>query len=261
MTKKLVYNFYLTRGTKDSDINRLHLKCIELFSSVFDEMLFLISVDDMNDIGLIKDIEYKLLKLHTKGNITFKIVKNTELRETEAFKNEIVDKMPEDKLVFFAHNKGVTNVATYDKETILYWVAGMYYFSLNYIHEVEYLLTQREIISYGSMLTKNAESNIKYNWSYIGTFFWVNSGSLYNHIKHFNIELPVCSNRFYDEEFLGNIYPIEYYPKSHDCRYIINAVDYYKYAKEYIKIIYEGHGLAEFDDFFNEIINELNITF
>ncbi len=137
----------------------------------------------------------------------------------------------------------------------------MYFFSLNYIDEVETLLVQRPMMSYGSMLTKNTDSNIKYHWAYIGTYFWINSGILYDYIKHFNIELPHCTNRFYDEEFLGNIYPIDYYAKSHNCRYILEGVNYYENARKYIEIIYDGDGLDEFNEFYDKIIKELNITF
>lgn len=260
MTKKLVFNFYLTKNCIDSEVNRLHLRCLEIYSHIFDEMLFVLSLDDVNDLETIRTFQDRLLKLHTKGTITFSIVKNNELRESATFKREIVDKMPEEKLVFFAHNKGVTNINDYEKDSILYWIVGMYFFSLNYMDEVETLLVQRPMMSYGSMLTKNTESSIKYHWAYIGTYFWINSGILYDYIKHFNIELPHCTNRFYDEEFLGNVYPIDYYAKSHGCRYILEGVNYYLHAREYIEIIYGTAGLDEFNEFYDKIINELNIT-
>ncbi len=114
MTKKLVYNFYLTKGCIDNEVNRLHLRCLEIYSHIFDEMLFVLSLDDTDDLETIRAFQNRLLKLHTKGSITFSIVKNNEFRETAAFKREVVDKMPEEKLVFFAHNKGIRQYPVLD---------------------------------------------------------------------------------------------------------------------------------------------------
>ena len=69
--------------------------------------------------------------------------------------------MPEEKLVFFGHNKGITNIKKYGKDNIMYWIAGMYFFSLNYMDEVVDKLIGRPSFSYGSMLTKNDITNIR----------------------------------------------------------------------------------------------------
>lgn len=260
MIKKLVFNLFLSRETFDCEVNRLHFKCLETYANVFDEMLFVLSLDDINDLELIRMAENKLLQMHTNGTITFSVVKNTELRETEAFKREIVDKMPEEKLVFFGHNKGITNIKKYGKDNIMYWISGMYFFSLNYMDEVVDKLIGRPSFSYGSMLTKNDITNIRYGWAYIGTFFWINSAILYDHIKRFNIELPHCTNRFYDEEFLGNVYSMDFFALSHENRYLMNGGDYYRNSRLYVKLIYENNGLDEFNAFYDKIINELGIN-
>ena len=48
----------------------------------------------------------------------------------------------------------------------------------------------------------------EHEWYYAGTFFWINSKRLLKYMKINKIDLPEYCDRFYDEDFLGNIYPI-----------------------------------------------------
>lgn len=252
MTKKLVFYFYLNYENKDSDIYKFHLKCLEHYAHIFDEMLFVLSVDNIHT-DLIHEWEEKLIKLHRKGTISFEVHLNNEFRETDAFKRHVVDNLGEEKLVFFGHGKGITNIENYPAEAIYKWIAGMYFYNLNFMKEVEDALINHKFMSYGSFLTQNKDEQTKYDWYYIGTFLWLNSGKIKNYIENNFVNLPSYCDRFYDEEFLANIYeswPAPY-AYSHNKAYLRNATDYYHHFDEYLDLIYPEHG--DFDNFYNEI--------
>ena len=164
--------------------------------------------------------------------------------------------MADNELIFFAHNKGVSNVGTYDERQIYAWVCGMYYYSLNFKEEVDYKLVGRKFFSFGSFLTKNDEPEKcnKYGWYYIGTFFWINCVKLRNYMSIHGINLPEMADRYYDEEFLGNI--IDTFPSimsgCHGDLFLLNCRDYYGHTTDYINMLYNTKSDG-FDDFYNEM--------
>jgi hypothetical protein len=60
MKKKLVFYFYITRENVNSEVYRVHYACLEKYIGIFDEVLFVISVDDVNDFELINSFEHRL---------------------------------------------------------------------------------------------------------------------------------------------------------------------------------------------------------
>lgn len=258
MHKKLVFNFYITSDWQNNKVNQIHLKCLKKYSHIFDELLFVIMVDNTGDIQLIREAERCLMDLHSKGRIIFKIAQNTKFRESLTFKEEIVDKLGTDEAVFFGHNKGITNIKTFDKKIIYIWILWMYFYSLNYADEVESTFIDSKTLSYGSCCTVDMLPNrfIKNNWFYAGTFFWIHSKKLKWYIDSNNIKIPTMDDRVYDEEFLGNIinysYPVT---QSYQGKYlVIDVDDYYHYAEHYLNIVYPEH--EDFKNFYNEIIEE-----
>lgn len=254
MIKKLVYSFYLTDNSFNEEINLLHFNCLKKYLNVFDEVSLTI-INEASKENIIR-LENFFLTNFNGGKISFTIIPNQELRETFVFNEEVIKKLGDDELVFFAHNKGVSNVEKYDKRNISIWVAGMYFYSLNFIEEMEYALISRPYISYGSFLTQTKPiedtQRPKYGWCYIGTYFWINSKKLKDYINLHNIEIPSCSDRYFDEEFLGNIYPMfPSFAASHLDRFILNANNYYKYTENYLHTLYDD--AEDFYNFFNEI--------
>lgn len=259
MVKRLVYYFYLTRDVVDSELYNLHFSCLEKYANIFDEMFFVVSVDDTEDVSLINGFEKRILGLHKRGTISIEIHKNDEFRESYAFKKYVVDRLSDNVLTFFAHGKGVTNMEKYSKEEIYQWITAMYFYSLNFIDEVDEMLVEKKFMSYGSFLTHNEkdESN-KFKWFYIGTFFWVNNGKLMQYIRNNSIDFPTLNDRFYDEEFLGNIY--DCWPKrtaaSHKNAFLVNATDFYHFFTHYLDCIYEDR--TDFNNFYEEICSKIN---
>lgn len=259
LIKRLVFSFYLTNENINSEVNRLHLACISHYCSIFDEISVVFVKDDDLREETLHDAERMFIDMHKGKSISFSVVENTPLRESLVFKKEVVDKLNENKLVFFAHNKGTTNVLKYDKDVIYTWITAMYFYSLNFMTEVFDCLLNKKYFSYGPFLTKNNEGEHcnKYGWYYIGTFFWMNCGKINTYINNMQIGLPALSDRFYGEEFLGNIYPTWpfVFTASHNNKFIIDAKDYYHNAKKYLSILYSD--TEDFNNFYENILNKI----
>lgn len=158
-------------------------------------------------------------------------------------------------MVFFAHNKGTTNILKYPKEEIYTWVIAMYYYNLEFMEEVTNALYNKNYISYGTFLTQNDESEhlTKNGWYYIGTYYWINCVKLKEYMYINNIVMPKMGDRFYAEEFLSNIYgswPLAL-AASHNSAYLINCTDYYNHTREYLNWLYPND--EGYNSFYKEI--------
>lgn len=256
MAKKLVFSFYLSEKTYTQYTNELHFKSLSEFCNIFDEATITILKDDDVSDELLLECKNRFVSIFLNcKKISINILPNSNFREAIVFYNEIVLKLGADDLVFFGHNKGTTNI-NHSKEQISTWILGMHFFNLFYINEVEKCLHADKFASYGAYQTLNSTINNKYKWSYMGTFFWINSKRLYNYLKCENMFIPELDGRFYAEDFLGNILPA--WPcqnaGSHDVSYIRNAEDYYRKAKHYTNVCYGN--VPEFEEFYKKITNE-----
>lgn len=255
MNRKLVFSFYVNENYQD-EINNIHFRCIEHFKDCFDNADISFIVDEGYKEYLF-DAESRFLKIFRGKDISFSVLKNNEFRESKVFYDKIATRLKDEELVFFAHNKGISNVFKHDRTQIYQWVMAMYYFSLNYPEEMQQRLVNEKYYCYGSFLTKNDEPEHcnKYGWYYIGTFFWLNGKKLYQYMVNNEIELPVMGDRFYDEEFLGNI--LQTWPlvmtASRRNKYLVNCGDFYSYASEYVKMAYE-EDIEGFNDFYKRIV-------
>lgn len=256
MTKKLIYSFFVSRNTFSLKINDIHFRCLHEFRESFDCVDVTFIIDEEDDIELAYTAELHFLNIFYGKNISFSIIQNNEFRESRVFYDKIATKLNENELVFFAHNKGVSNVEKYDTRQIYSWVCGMYYYSLNFMEEVVTKLVEKKFFSFGSFLTKNHEPEKfnKYGWYYIGTFFWINCVKLRNYMNIHGIQVPEMGDRFYDEEFLGNI--IDTFPSfmagCHDDLFLQNCYNYYEHATDYIGLIYDTKADG-FDEFYKRM--------
>ena len=71
------------------------------------------------------------------------------------------------------------------------------------------------------------------------------------------ITLPEMGDRFYAEEFLGNIVPTWplIFTGSHGTRYIATEEDYYAHSKELTNGIYDTKADG-FNEFYSKIVNQ-----
>ena len=261
MNRKLVFAFYVNSEYYDM-INNIHFGCIERFSNCFDEASINFILDKDYNRDYLLDAEQRFAKIFLGKKISFGIYDNTEYRECLIFRDKVANNLKNEDLVFFAHNKGTTNVKKYNREQIYTWVMAMYYYSLNYMDEVVQQLYNQKYYSYGPFLTKNEEKEKanKYGWYYIGTYFWINCKKLWQYMQNEGIPVPEMGDRFYAEEFLGNI--IQTWPYimagSHETRYLTNCYDYYNHATEYLSYLHETE-TDGFNDFYKEITNEASV--
>jgi hypothetical protein len=278
-SKRLIFYFYIKDNWIENTTNRIHLLCLKHYAHIFDEAVFVISVDDINNYELIHSFEMAVLDLGFTPNISFKIVENTYLREARTFYDLIAKKLDEyDGLTFFGHNKGLTNVNAYDVESVSLWILSLYYFSLEYYEEATYQLTDGRELSFGPLLNeingmdinvteegiiprkhfieKTEMSLGKEKYLYMGTFFWLNGGALYEYMRKNDKELPKLTDRWYAENFCANIFPLQL-AFSHNGRF---AKNYFQEGSEIdalVDLLTTKEEKEQFNEFKNNILSQL----
>lgn len=260
--KKMIFNFYLNKKYEDSPINKIHFKCIENYIKIFDYVLFNLTIDSYSpeNLKMVNSFKKWALNLNYEKDIEFKVRLNTIYCESKTFHDEISEKLQEENgnIIFFGHNKGITNIEEFKFEDISTWVVGLYYYSLNFIDEVVQELYHNCKLTYGPFLTKNEYYGTnKYGWIYNGCFSWVNPGFLYEYIKNNNINLPLLCNRHYQENFYANIFEAWPAPlaSSHSYYYYNGAVLLYTHTLE--KMSYIGADTEDFKKFLNNILESI----
>lgn len=257
-TKRLIFYFYVPSIWKTLKSVELHLNCLKNYVHIFDEALFIISVDDISDTVLINEFEHILLNLGFNGNITFKVQENSILYEAKSLNEEIFQKMDKlDGLTFFGHSKGIGNEIynSCEWEELKTWICGLYFLSLEFIHEVESKLYGVWCISYGPFKSTWDELDNKYHWIYSGTFFWLNCPRLYDKINRQKLEIRHCNDRFFSEQVLGDLLEFNSQTEhsnivsSHNESYLINANNFYDYVNYYITLILNDFELDKFYNF------------
>jgi hypothetical protein len=210
-TKRLIYHFYLCNDYCDNVANKVHFECLKYYASVFDEIVIVFACDDNLDYGIKeKASKYFLDILGCNGRITFKYMPNGIMRDAQTFYDEIATKMDIlDGITFFGHNKGYTNVtdSSINVQSVLEWIIGMYFMSLNDIDDVsKRLMSDGEPRFYGSYLMVNDKIPNKYHAYYTGTFFWIHTMKVYEIVKYREgMKIPALFHRGYAEVFPGNI--------------------------------------------------------
>lgn len=267
-TKRLVFHFYVPSMWKTLKSVELHLNCLRQYSFIFDEALFVISVDNLEDTELINEFEHTLLNLGFKGNISFKVEENTMLFEAKTLNEEIFQKLETlEGITFFGHSKGIGNELrdSLEWDKLETWICGLYFLSLEYYIEAESKLYGVWSTAFGPFKSTWEELDNKNHWIYSGTFFWLNCPRLYDKIKRENLELRHCNDRFFSEHVLGDL--LEFNPQtsysniasSHKESYLINSNNYYDYVDYYITLILNESDLNNFYTFkksVSPIINE-----
>ena len=100
LKKELDFYLYVTPDFFDRKTNLVHIECLRAYAHIFDQAVFYLSLDDINNLDLIKKVEQELLSLPFNGNISFVIHKNDDLRESGVFANELVQKMKTEVVSF-----------------------------------------------------------------------------------------------------------------------------------------------------------------
>lgn len=242
--KNIVFHFYTFNGFENNEANVLHLSCLKYFAGIFDHAKFIVSVDDVKDIDLIKKTEKAIISCGFK-NIEFKVSKNDYYREAKTFSEEIINGIGNyDGLTFFAHNKGITNMMDpkINRSSVLKWIAGMYYMNLNFVDDAENeLINKFKYSFYGSFKVVSDKIENKNKTWYAGTFYWINTNRLSNNIKQRGIKVMRLHDRGYAEMLPGELdelasykeiylYPFDYNDAGDRILFLLGEND-----KEYAK--------------------------
>lgn len=219
MKKTLIYHLYACEDISSNVANRLHHNCLEKYCDVFDDARFTIAVDDLTDYEVISSAIRWCSSIGFKGDLRYTVVKNTDLREVPTFDREILKNSDNlDGMVFFAHNKGSTNMVSKDgvgDMNIVKWVCSLYFYNLQFVDEVEGYFTGKlraPEVFYGTMLmyfTKDrtnwvhAMPNNLSGLEYAGTFYWINMPKYRNCKKMGIIKDVEPDSRFFAEEYPG----------------------------------------------------------
>ena len=278
--KILIYYLYITDDFFDRIVNLANVECLRRYSHIFDEARIFLSIDDVNNLTLIKKIEHLFIDMNFNGNVKFIIHKNDEYRESRIVKEEIADNLKSfgEDIIFFGHGKGYSNLDTgYDKASMLHWAIGCYYMSLEFEKEALDSITGMNTFSaYGSFpLIMQADKKlpddylskdelylgrIKYRWCYSGTFFWINPAKLYDHLAIFRQETPLIFDRYYSEKYLGNVMSYGANACGHNLIYLWHTNNMYNdgVAESCIRfILHDEEEIAKYYEFYNKILNDI----
>lgn len=267
--KTLVYSFYISPDWEINDTNRIHFACLKSYGRIFDDVRITLLIDDTNDFATLSNVEKYFISILKPNTLSFKIAENNIFREASVFYTEIAKNVNSiEGMVFFAHNKGLTNISSgYNKETIFKWITAMYFLSLEYIDEAVKKLTDERYFAYGSLLDiVNANDKEgtpfldlgKGNFLYTGTFFWINAGTLSDYLSKAGIEVPKITDRWYAENFLANTVPFKCCT-AHEGRYVVDYVGGREYIEFLIKRSLSEDTLAEFERFNDNILVDLGL--
>lgn len=288
MKKIFIYNLYSNNQTITDDKSfKLHQECIKYYKHIFDEFIFYLTVDDLNNKELIKDLTNWVSETCEGSIFTIKVRKNTKLCETETFKNEVWEKRKDykDCFVFFAHSKNATRIKkdltmNYHPlfnndiivDSLLKWCVALYFYSFNFIDEMEkllYGLPRASEIFYGPLLTQLKDPSVspmlrmnKGNCFYSGTFYWINMNKFNNYIDKGIVDVPLLDDRFWTEMLPGTIGGRFSYGdgcSSHNDVAINDDFNLYKMNDgewDYLlSILGNKH---EFYEFYDKMINKIN---
>lgn len=269
---RLVYHMYVK--SFDDAVSKIHFYCLGKYINVFNEALFIISLDDVDDTDLISAIETRITSLGFKGSLRFKIIKNDPYkREAETFYYEIVEKLNDlDGITFFAHSKGYSNKVS---ANLCKWIAAMYFFGLDdlIINQVKDHLLEKPSYMFDGFNPVFDDKNFEhhplwygktlYNWTYHGSFYWMNTQKIAKHLNSKSLQIPKLTDRYYAENFPGNVCPFDTQCVGFTTDYYGRYFPYwYDNADYYIKMLCgykDSIKLKSFNEFYLKMLNDLKI--
>lgn len=274
MKKILIFHLFAFRGFTNSDFTKIHEMCLKNYIHIFDESRFVVVVDNLSDSAAISEAFNWVLGITNGRKFSIKIKPNTELFEVDTFKEEILDNV--DVLrdyVFFAHLKGITentSVPRYERNSVLRWTCGLYYFSLNFIDEVTARFsghTRASEMFYGPFVTVYNDPSVSpmlrmnhNNCFYQGTFYWINMRKFSNYLKEGLIKLPEIDDRYWVEMLPGVICGRECYGDgiaSHMDVAITNEFNFYAMNDEEWKFLSKILKEPDFMTFSDKILETI----
>lgn len=279
----------------------LHLELIKQNIHIFNQSKFILAFDNLNNNSLIDSYKnYICDYLNLINNYNFVIVQNDPInREGIHFFNEIILKLDEyDGLLFFGHNKSDLNV---HKLNIYDWITGIHFINFYDIQDIENKLLYDKYIAYGALpvylnICQKIYEDINSKYIYQGSMFWLypkkilynyngqlnlwkdffNTGFNQEFIKSYNIQSLNSVFKYTAENFLDNIsnfyevcttlnnikpQPSYIFMKDNGVYAYFNDKLFSPYNEPITHYYLTDVQNQEFNDYFNNICNTLNISF
>lgn len=255
----------------------MHFYLLDHYKDIFDKVKIILGIDNKNNpYEILKFYKEKFKEIFKDKDLEIVLVENNPIfRDAAVYKNIFIKNLEEykDYLLFFSQSKGLGNInerADWVKDLIpLYeWIYALYYFNLENIKNIEDSLINKNICHGALYLDFLSEKNklsagdklgyrfSKTKWLYSGSFQWININKLLNHISENSINLdrlPIMQ-RYFSEDFLGNIIPVEFAGGPKTKFYY----DDYKNIDNHIKELYPEADYMEFLNNFNKFFNVIN---
>lgn len=184
--KTLCYYWYLDNDVYEfHDIYKFHVNCIKSWPKIFDEVIFILSVNDTTNTSF---IEYWINKFNNAFDfhIKFIVVQNQIYCEGIHFYNIIFKDLQNiDGLVFWGHAK---RDFEYDIDNIKTWIGLHHYINSTYHKDIEDKLLYDNCLFGGTLLTSD-HSHRSFQIYYNGSFYWFFPKKIYKKYNYIINEL------------------------------------------------------------------------
>ena len=262
---RLIFVFHILDNIDSFDndyIYKLHFKCLEYYSYVFDEATFIITANDF-DNKLIWDAQYRISNIFNPFcKLKFIIEKNDkEYREGIHFYNYVLKRLDKyDGLTMFGHTKGVFNYDVQDID-VSDWVLALYHFNLSYMYDVDNkLIYDKCYYLYAGVYSSRKSCHMIPYWYANGSFYWMNCKKIAKYIKDNNIDID---DIIYKDNYRSIRYVAElFFPKLFDETKIsffdMSILKNNWMSKKYGYIKFDVY--SHFDEYLRETLNYFDYT-
>ena len=205
MKKKLLFYLWVSPDFETNPAVKIHKCCLKKYIHVFDELNFIVALDNILDSSNISLAITYLNDICGGREYNLRIVDNIKIRESRVILEDVLPMIykQDDDLVFMAHSKAITdvNMKTRNPYAALRWVISMYWYNFEYIEELEKKVMDG-CSMFGSLQTHfkifDPSFMLSHNVVYIGNFYWMNPKNMYKNIMFKGI-VPMTYNRFLAE--------------------------------------------------------------
>lgn len=269
MKKKLYFYFWVCPDFENNIAVKVNEFCLKRYLQVFDELNFVIAVDDiLNRKDIKRGIDWIKSVVDDKPFNT-RLELNSQLRESVMVLRDLMPMIIEksNDMVFICHMKGVTNIhdIRMSKESVSRWIMSMWWYNLEYINDVEKQLFQNKTKTmFGALMshfnTRRDSSIQNHNTIYIGGFYWIKPNNFIDNALYEEIIPKQQVGRYLSENF-SMCLKRDALSSNEDVCLIGEAYDTYSDdTKKWLNLLDNYSDKNKILEFQNNLIKGLNIN-
>lgn len=243
-----------------SQVQNLHLTCIEYFKNVFTNVTFVLGVDRDCSPHLVKQFRNKISAIGFNCDFAIKTEKKGTFAGSSFFHDAILNKLNDyEGITAFINctDDGISNMDKTEKNSAFRTIASSYFQMFDNMEYVKYTLSKKTYgLCYGAFMFKSDTAPTRNKWQYYKGFQWLNTKRLYNYLSENGISLPSIDSKVYAERFLGNILPFDFtLEDSWSAMYLVSDISIMKTGSESATfcIFDENNSLALFESYLEDI--------